>query len=363
MPNEIFHIPLDVKTAFRSCIESGDMHYKIWQDKLEKSTAKELIKELENPNFDEIVYPTFSTSPKGIATRASNGEILNAISASIKGFVGGSADLAPSNNTHLKNSGDFPNGANLHFGIREHSMGAITNAFAAYGLFVPFCATFFVFSDYMIPSIRIAAISGLRAFFIFTHDSIGVGEDGATHQPVEQLSHLRAMPDLLVFRPADANENIECWKSALKADLPCVFVLSRQNLPLLDSVHIDCTKGAYVLKDSENPKIVLVASGSEVHLAQDCANELEKSNIATKVVSVPCYDLLLKQDKHFIDSLFNPSAKILAIESARGLEWWRFADEVIMMDSFGKSGKGDELFKHFGFSVENVVSVAKNLLN
>lgn len=354
-----FYIPKDVKLAFESCIEIGNMHYTIWLDKLEKSGKKSLLDELLNPNFDSIQYPTFD---KGVATRVSNGEILNAISNTLKGFIGGSADLAPSNNTAIKNSKDFPNGVNLHFGIREHAMGAITNAFSVYGIFIPYCATFFVFSDYMSASLRIASISHLKNFFIFTHDSIGVGEDGATHQPIEQLSHFRAMPNLYVFRPADANENVECWKVALKANNPSAFVLSRQNLPLLNNKNIDCSKGAYIAKDSKNAKIILCASGSELHIALQCAKELEKENINTKVISVPCYDLLIKQDKTFIDSLFDSDTKVLAIEASRGFEWYRFADDVISMDSFGKSAKGDVLFDHFGFNIENIINKAKNLL-
>lgn len=350
-----FYIPNDVKTAFESAIELGDMYYKMWQQAIEKSPKKDLLDELLHPDFSTITYPSFS---KAIATRASNGEILNAIAKSIKGFVGGSADLAPSNNTTLKNSNDFPNGANLHFGIREHSMGAISNAFATYGLFMPYCATFFVFSDYMTPSVRIASVSHLRVFYIWTHDSIGVGEDGATHQPVEQLSHFRAMPNLLVFRPADANENIECWKIALKSNSPCAFVLSRQNLPLLN-IKINCNVGAYMLKDSTDPKVTLCASGSEVHLALEVADELEKDNINVNVVSVPCYDLLLKQKNEVIDSLFKKDSKIVAIEAARGLEWYRFASLVISMDSFGASGKGEEVFKKFGFSKESIAKVIK----
>lgn len=354
-----FYIPQDVKLAFESCSEIGDMHYKIWLDRLEKGGKKGLLDELLNPRFDSIKYPTFSD---GVATRVSNGEILNAISNELKGFIGGSADLAPSNNTAIKNSKDFPDGVNLHFGIREHAMGAITNAFSAYGIFLPFCATFFVFSDYMSASLRIASISHLKNFFIFTHDSIGVGEDGATHQPIEQLSHFRAMPNLYVFRPADANENIECWKIALNANNPSAFVLSRQNLPLLRDVNMDCSKGAYVIRDPKNPKIILCASGSEVHLALDSAKELEKEGVEAKVISVPCYDLLIKQDKEFIESLFDKDAKVLAIEASRGFEWYRFADDVVSMDCFGKSAKGDILFEHFGFSVKNITKRAKNLL-
>lgn len=352
-----FEIPQDVKLAFQSLREVGDMHYKLWLKAVESSAKKPLLDELLHPNFSAITYPTFD---KPIATRASNGAILNAIAKNLKGFLGGSADLAPSNNTHLSESGDFPNGANLHFGIREHAMGAITNAFAAYGIFLPFCATFFVFSDYMSAAVRVAAISKLRAFFIWTHDSIGVGEDGATHQPIEQLSHFRAMPNLLVFRPADANENIACWQIALQSHAPCAFVLSRQNLPLLDKIG-DCSKGAYIARDSANPRVVLCASGSELHLALESAAMLENDGIPARVVSVPCFDLLL-QNRDFAESLFPKSAKILAIEAARGLEWGIFADEVVSMNSFGKSAKGAELFKHFGFDAQNIANIAKKLL-
>lgn len=356
--NETFIIPKDVEFTFRGCLELGDMHYKLWEKNLKKSPKKALLEELLNPNFNLISYPKFD---KEIATRASNGLILNAISKALVGFIGGSADLAPSNNTHLNDSGDFPNGKNLHFGIREHGMGAITNAIACYGLFIPFCATFFVFSDYMSPAVRIASISNLKTYFIWTHDSIGVGEDGATHQPVEQLSHFRAMPNLLTFRPADANENIACWRIALKQNSPCAFVLSRQNLPILD-FNNNCEKGAYILKDTLNPKIILCSSGSEVHLALKAANELEKENISSKVISVPCYDLLIQQNKDFLNKLFNPNVKVLAIEASRGLEWYKFADYVLSMDSFGKSGKGEVLFKHFGFSVENIINITKSII-
>ncbi len=354
--NKEFFIDNDVRFSFEACMENGDMHYKLWNATLEKSPNKSVLEELLKPTFDDIVYPKFD---KPIATRASNGLIMNAISQKLKGFVGGSADLAPSNNTTLQCSGDFPNGANLHFGIREHSMGAISNAFAAYGLFMPFCATFFVFSDYMSASVRIAAISCLRVFFIWTHDSIGVGEDGATHQPIEHLSHFRAMPNLLVFRPADANENIACWKIALNTNMPCAFVLSRQNLELLE-MNDSCAKGGYVLQDSPNPTVTLLASGSEVHLALKVANKLNDDDISVRVVSVPCFDLFLAQDSAYVDSLF--SGVVIAIEAGRGLEWYKFADIVISMNDFGKSAKGDVLFSHFGFSVENITTIIKDSL-
>ncbi len=401
-----FIIPKDAKIAFESAIEVGDMHYQMWQKTLQKSTKKSLLQSLTHPNFSAINFPHFSKNdyPKGVATRVTNGAILNTIADNFAGFIGGSADLAPSNNTNLKNSGDFPRGANMHFGIREHSMGAICNGIVAYGLFAPFCATFFVFSDYMSPSVRIAALSGLRVFYIWTHDSIGVGEDGATHQPIEQLSHFRAMPNLLVFRPADGNENAQCWKIALiQNTAPCAFVLSRQNLPILESTNMDCAKGAYIVRDfgdsrgdshndssrdshkdsrqnsrtDSHKKAVILSSGSEVHLALDSADILEAQGVSVRVVSVPCFDLLIRQDSAFIAQILGQNSsdsqkdssdslesnpKVFALEASRGLEWHRFADFVIGIDSFGKSGKGEAVFKHFGFSKEVVAqTIANNL--
>ncbi|PAF44321.1 transketolase [Helicobacter sp. 11S02596-1] len=359
---ESFFIPPDVALRFANTKERGEMFAKLWEDSLAgRPELKEKIFRMQNPDVASIAYPVFESSSK-VATRVSNGKILNAISKHLEGFIGGSADLAPSNNTHLEGAGDFPTGKNLHFGIREHAMGAITNGMANYGLFLPFCATFFVFSDYMSGSIRVSAIMKAKVFYIFTHDSIGVGEDGATHQPIEQLSHFRAMPNLCVFRPADANENIACWQVALGLEGPCMFVLSRQNLPVLDGVSLEgVKKGGYILKSAQNASITLVASGSEVALALESAKLLESGGIATAVVSAPSFDLLIRQDEAYIQSLFGES-KVLAIEAARGMEWCRFADDVIGMDSFGISGVGAALFEHFGFTPQNVAKRARELL-
>ncbi len=362
-PDSTFFIPEAVKLRFQNTAELGELENHAWQKIYEKSDKKGLLESLLNPNFNAIKYPDFS-GKTSLATRVSNGEILNAISQALPGFIGGSADLAPSNNTELKGAGDFPSGKNLHFGIREHAMGAITNALANYGLFLPFCATFFVFSDYLSGAIRVASLMKSKLFYIFTHDSIGVGEDGATHEPIEQLSHLRAMPNLCVFRPSDALENIACWQVALNLESPSAFVLSRQNLPILDSVRADLVaKGAYVKVESKvakEPRITLLASGSEVSLAINAAKELEKCGIAAAVVSMPCFDLFLKQSKSYKDSILK--GKVLGIEAARGLELGLFCDERICMDSFGASGSGEALFKHFGFSLEFVVKVAKEML-
>ncbi|MGL2793767.1 transketolase [Helicobacter pylori] len=359
-PNESFIISPKNKMHFEEVKVRGVSLEALWEKSLSPKT-KEKIHALKNFDFNTIHYPAFKKG-ESLATRVSNGMILNAIAKECEGFLGGSADLAPSNNTHLKHSGDFPLGQNLHFGIREHAMGAITNALAAYGLFVPFCATFFVFSDYLMPSMRLSALMKLKALFIFTHDSIGVGEDGATHQPIEQLSHLRALPHFYAFRPSDAFENKACMQVALSLNAPSALILSRQNLPVLDEVSKEqVLKGAYVKHDAKDPIITLVASGSEVSLALESAKILERENIPTQVVSAPCFDLLVEQDESYFKELFK--GKVLVIEASRAIEWYRFADKIIGMDSFGSSAKGDKLFEKFGFSVENVTAQAKRLLN
>ncbi|MUU44979.1 transketolase [Helicobacter pylori] len=359
-PNESFIISPKNKMHFEEVKVRGVSLEALWEKSLSPKT-KEKIHALKNFDFNAIHYPTFKKG-ESLATRVSNGMILNAIAKECEGFLGGSADLAPSNNTHLKHSGDFPLGQNLHFGVREHAMGAITNALAAYGLFVPFCATFFVFSDYLMPSMRLSTLMKLKALFIFTHDSIGVGEDGATHQPIEQLSHLRALPHFYAFRPSDAFENKACMQVALSLNAPSALILSRQNLPVLDEVSKEqVLKGAYVKHDAKDPIITLVASGSEVSLALESAKILERENIPTQVVSAPCFDLLIEQDESYFKELFK--GKVLVVEASRAIEWYRFADKIIGMDSFGSSAKGDKLFEKFGFSVENVTAQAKRLLN
>ncbi|QQW70210.1 transketolase [Helicobacter pylori] len=359
-PDESFIISPKNKMHFEEVKVRGVSLEALWEKSLSPKT-KEKIHALKNFDFNTIHYPAFKKG-ESLATRVSNGMILNAIAKECEGFLGGSADLAPSNNTHLKHSGDFPLGQNLHFGIREHAMGAITNALAAYGLFVPFCATFFVFSDYLMPSMRLSALMKLKALFIFTHDSIGVGEDGATHQPIEQLSYLRALPNFYAFRPSDAFENTACMQIALSLNAPSALILSRQNLPVLDEVSKEqVLKGAYVKHRSKDPIITLVASGSEVSLALESAKILERENIPTQVVSVPCFDLLIEQDENYLKELFK--GKVLVIEASRAIEWYRFADKIIGMDSFGSSAKGDKLFEKFGFSVENITAQAKRLLN
>lgn len=362
-PNLSFFVDDDVKFWFNLAIERGDLANATWDKMISQldDEKKGLLDSLLNPDFSKIEFPVLNGQK--IATRDSNGKILNAIAAALPGFIGGSADLGPSNKTELKGFGDYPNGKNLHFGIREHAMAAICNAYARYGIFIPFSATFFIFSDYLKAGARLAALMGLKHYFIWTHDSIGVGEDGPTHEPIEQLSTFRAMPNFYTFRPADGAENVECWKVAFSLNAPCAFVCSRQGLnPLNDSKFGSVANGAYLIKESQNPQITLVASGSEVGLCLEAANLLESSNIGVNVVSAPCFDLLCEQEPSYIDRIFSKQTKVLAVEAATALEWYKFADNVLGMSSFGASAPADELFKHFGFSATNVANIAKEML-
>lgn len=357
-PEATFAVDADVLERFRCGIEKGDLAEREWNHRLKElplMEQNEAYEQLLNPDFSRIQWPTFE---KADATRNTNGMILNAIAKAIPGFLGGSADLAPSNKTELTNMGEFPKGKNIHFGIREHAMASITNAMALYGPILPFSATFFVFSDYLKPSARIAALAGIQQFFIWTHDSIGVGEDGPTHQPIEHLSQFRALPNFYVYRPADGAENVKSWKKALTMkNSPSAFVCSRQNLPVLSAPILgDVENGGYLLIEEANATVTLMASGSEVSLAIETAKELRERGLIANIVSVPCFDLLLEQSQSYIDSIIKPGTKKVAIEAARGLEWYRFADTVIAMDSFGASAPADQLFKHFGFTAEAIAS-------
>ncbi len=361
-----FYIPEDVLLRFRCAIEKGELLEKEWLH-LHKQTPlieqNEAMSRLLNPDLSSIKYPDF-TGIKEMATRDSNGKILNAISKSLLGFIGGSADLAPSNKTELKNMGDFPKGKNIHFGIREHSMAAITNGMALYGGIIPFNATFFVFSDYLKPSVRIASIANIQNFFIWTHDSIGVGEDGSTHQPIEHLTQFRALPNFYLWRPADATENVEAWKTALKIKAPHGFVLSRQKLKILKPKRDfgDVSKGAYIIKKRKNANLTLMASGSEVMLSLQCACHLEVLGIRANVVSVPCLDLFNEQNSEYKKQVIDKNTKVLAVEAGTATEYYRYADEVLGMKSFGASAPAERLFKKFGFTNENLMKKACKLM-
>ena len=358
-PERKFAVGEDVLIRFRAALEKGDLAEAQWNKKVENLSgeSKNMLNSLLNPDFSKINFPDFSG--KKLATRDSNGIIMNEIARALPGFIGGSADLAPSNKTELKGMGDFPNGRNIHYGIREHAMAAINNAVARYGLFLPFSATFFIFSDYLKPSARIASLMSIRHFFIFTHDSIGVGEDGPTHQPIEQLSTLRAMPNFYTFRPADGNENALCWKAALNLRAPSAFVLSRQGLaPLEKGEFGGVENGAYLLKRAQNAKITLIASGSEVELCVKAAEILAARGIGANVVSAPCFDLLCEQPREYVEQIIDPATKVIAVEAASALEWYKFADEIYSMKSFGESGKAGALFEYFGFTPEKIAEFA-----
>ncbi len=352
-----FHVDEDVLVRFRCAIEKGDLLEREWihrQKTLPLIEQNEALSALLNPDFSRIDYPIFD---KADATRNTNGKIMNAIARALPNFLGGSADLAPSNKTNLNDMGVFPKGRNIYFGIREHAMASIVNAMALYGPLMPFSATFFVFSDYLKPAARIAALAGIQQFFVWTHDSIGVGEDGPTHQPIEQLSQFRALPNFYVWRPADGAENVLAWKTALTMrQSPSAFVCSRQNLALLPQAIIgDASKGGYLLAQDENATLTLMASGSEVELALKIKIALNAQGLSANVVSVPCFDLFIEQEKSYIDSIILSNTKKVAIEAARGLEWYKFADEVIAMESFGASAPAEQLFEKFGFTVESIL--------
>ncbi len=366
LPNEAFYIPVDVLARFRTAIEIGELHQKSWNQLIRELPYIEqggILEKFKNPDFN-LNFPSFQVGSQ-IATRDSNHKIINLIAKSLPNFIGGSADLAPSNKTELVDMGDFPKGKNFHFGIREFSMGAINNGIATYGLLMPFSATFFVFSDYLKPAVRVASLSQIQQFFIWTHDSIGVGEDGPTHQPIEQLTQFRAIPNFYLFRPADANENSLSWKKALSLKKsPSGFVLSRQKLPVLDSGSdiINFDRGAYKIVDRENPQVVIMASGSEVSLSIETSKILEYKGISTRVVSVPCYDLFAEQNRDYINSILPKNSLKIAVELGRGFEWYRFADEVIGMNSFGASAPAERLFVEFGFTADQISKKIEGLL-
>ncbi|MCL2742739.1 MAG: transketolase [Planctomycetaceae bacterium] len=330
-----------------------------------------------NRQTTEIKLDEFPVDAKGIASRVSSGKVLNQIAAQLPALIGGSADLAPSNNTWLKDypafSPEHPEGRNLHFGIREHAMGAIANGLTLSGL-RGFCATFFVFSDYLRPAIRLAALMNVPTLFVFTHDSIGVGEDGPTHQPVEHLAALRAIPNVAVFRPADANEVAEAYKAALLlTETPSCMVLTRQNLPTIDrekfgnasGVH----KGGYMVADFptslsvSDQNVILLATGSEVALAISAWERLTAEGINVRVVSMPCFELFEQQPQEYKDSVLPPEVKArVGIELGIEQGWRKYIGDsgvFIGMTGFGASAPAGVLMKHFGITVENVVAAVK----
>jgi transketolase len=377
-----FSVPAEVETHYRQAIPRGTALETEWTSLFERYSEKypDLSRQLQNMldgvfsnNWDSGV-PSFSHSEGPISTRDASGKAMNALAAALPGFVGGSADLAGSNRTTLKDLGDFGfgdnRGRNIHFGVREHGMAAIVNGIALHGGLIPFGGTFFNFSDYMRPSLRLAALMGVHSIFIFTHDSIGLGQDGPTHQPIEHLTSLRAMPGLTVFRPADANETAAAWRVAIGLRGPVAFVLTRQALPVLDPKHYSVSagvaKGAYALLDEVRPDLILVATGSEVQLALHAGQTLRKSGIKARVVSMPSWELFAKQTPEYRDSVLPAEIPTLAIEAGATLCWYKWVGrtgDIIGLDHFGASAPGEIVMEKLGFTVDNVVQTALRLLD
>ena len=372
-----FYVPDEVYTNMDEHIENGVYKEEKW-DKLfaeYKKEYSELAKEYDQWFNDEIDKEAllnneeFWSFDKEMATRESSGIMINRLAKLIPNLIGGSADLAPSNKTYMAGKGDFSaedrSGQNLHFGVREHAMAAIVNGMYAHGGLKVFCSTFFVFSDYMKGAMRLSALMNLPIAYVLTHDSIGVGEDGPTHQPIEQLAALRSMPNMTVFRPADSKETAAAWYYAVtNGTTPTSLVLTRQKLPLYDGCAKRALKGGYIIKDSkkETPDVLLMASGSEVELIFKAADELAAKGIDARIISMPSFELFEAQDEAYKESVMPNAVRArVAVEALTSFGWHKFVGldgEVISLDTFGASGNAETLFKQFGFTVENVVEKA-----
>lgn len=395
-----FLLPDDAMAHFRSALDRGKRGEDAWQRRFDAyaeafaDVAHELRTSLEArlPEGWDGDIPVFPTDAKGMATREAGGKVLSAIAPKLPALTGGSADLDPSTYTAVKGLGDFDPratpgedeqgstgggwsyaGRNLHFGVREHAMGAICNGMAAHGGVIPYDATFLIFSDYMRPPMRLAALMRLHVVHVFTHDSIALGEDGPTHQPVEQLAGLRSVPELLVIRPADANETAVAWRVALEAkDRPLALALSRQKVPTLDRDKYASAeglrKGAYVLLDADGgkPDVVLIGTGAETGLVLAAVEKLQGEGVAARAVSMPCWSLFDEQPQEYRDSVLPPSVPArLAVEAGASQGWHRYVGDhgdMLGVDRFGASAPGSEMLERYGFTVDNVCGRARALL-
>lgn len=384
-PDAKFHIPDEVLEHFRKAREEGEAAYHEWkalfsefkEDHKEKAKLFEDAVSRQIPeNIDEIL-PVFESDEKGLATRASSGKVIQKLSENIPHLMGGSADLTGSNKTWMDGKGVFDSedyeGQNIHFGVREHAMAAATNGMALHSGVIPFAGTFLIFSDYCRPAIRIAALSEIPSIFVLTHDSVGLGEDGPTHQPIEHLASLRAMPNALVLRPADANEVAWCWKAALNhTNGPSLMALTRQNVPTFDrNDTIDASltlKGAYILADSEKekPDVILMGSGSEVQYALGAKEMLADHDIDARVVSMPSWELFRQQDDQYKQKVLpNEVAARVSIEAAATFGWREWVGQsgvTIGIDRFGASAPYQEVYQHFGLTAKNVAEQAEILI-
>lgn len=380
-----FFIPDEVLAHFRLAVPQGAKFEDEWQSRMElyRNSYPELASELERrftsalPPDWEAGLPIFPADDKGMATRVSSGKVINALAGTIPELMGGSADLAPSNKTWIESSlsfqSDTPEGRNFHFGVREHAMGAVINGMALHGGVIPFGGTFLVFSDYMRGAIRISAFSHIPSIWVFTHDSVAVGEDGPTHQPVEHLAALRAIPNLVVIRPSDANEVVEAWKFAItRRDGPTALALTRQNVPTIDRAKyapaLGLQRGAYVLADlgGGNPELILMASGSELSLILEAGVKLADEGIKVRLVSFPSWELFAAQEKEYRDAVLPPGVRArLAVEAGVSQGWERWVGDdgdMLSIDRYGASAPYPVIQKEFGFTVDNVTDMALNLV-
>ena len=377
-----FFIPDDALSHFRQAIEIGQKLENRWKNVFEtyqiefKEDAAELRRWLAGqlPDGWEKILPAFDPDEKGMATRVASGKVLNAVAPTVANLVGGSADLAPSTKTLIDNETDFQaeiySGRNLRFGVREHGMGGILNGMALHGGLIPYGATFLIFSDYMRPAIRLAALTEQQVIYVFTHDSIGLGEDGPTHQPIEQLAALRAVPNLMLIRPCDANETAQAWQVAIQhRDGPVALALTRQNLPTLDrnsqyGSAAGLQRGGYVLSEAANgkPEVILIASGSEVHIALTAAEMIDAKGYATRVVSMPSWELFEAQPADYRQQILPSAIKAkIAVEAGSPQGWHHYvgdAGRVVGLDHFGASAPAQTLFEKFGLTPDQVVEKA-----
>jgi transketolase len=386
-PEEDFAMPAEVLAHAREIKKRGAEVRATWEESFalwaktqpERAKLLERLRAKELPSNWDSTIPVFPAG-KDMATRAASGEVINALAEHLPEFWGGSSDLAGSNNTSIKGAASFlpstssiaganPYGRIIHFGIREHAMGAILNGIALHGLSRSFGGTFAVFSDYMRPAVRLAALMNIASTFVWTHDSIGVGEDGPTHQPIEHFAALRAIPGLDVVRPGDANEVAEAWKTIISRNRPVGILLSRQNLPVLDRTIYgsasNVSRGAYVLKDTNNPQVILIATGSELSLAVEAALTLESDGISVRVVSAPCLEWFDEQDRSYKESVLPPNILKVSIEVGIAQGWHKYIGDTglaISLEHYGASADAKRLFKEFGFSVESVVGQVKKLV-
>lgn len=378
---EPFYEPEEAVAYFRQAIERGATQEQAWNERYNAYTAAypELATQWQSELKGELPQgwdsdiPTFAAGT-AMASRAASSQVINAIAPKLPNLIGGSADLSPSTNTIMKGMGDFgpeTNGRNMHFGIREHGMGGILNGMALYGGLIPYGATFLIFSDYMRPPIRLAALMHIKTLYVYTHDSIGLGEDGPTHQPVEQLAALRAIPGLTVVRPCDANEVAAAWRVAIQHQGPLALILTRQALPTLDRTQMasasNLAKGAYVLSDSaQTPQLILIATGSEVSLAVDAATRLRQEGVAVRVVSMPSWELFEAQSAEYKETVLPTHVRArIAIEAASPMGWEHYVGpdgDTVTLNHFGASAPAKIIFQQFGFTVDNIVEKAKHLL-